>query len=128
MTEREYLNKVIALAQNDEEMTNETNARIAKLDAKNAKRKTTQTKVQKENEPIAQAILAALANGAMISTDLASAIGQTVPKTNGVAGTLVNDGKITKAKVKVKGKGEQTEYTLVVEVSAEDTDTAEIAE
>ena len=128
MTEREYLNKVIALAQNDEEMMNETNARIAKLDAKNAKRKTTQTKVQKENEPIAQAILAALANGAMISTDLASAIGQTVPKTNGVAGTLVNDGKITKAKVKVKGKGEQTEYTLVVEVSAEDTDTAEDAE
>ena len=63
----------------------------------------------------------------MLSTDLANAIGQTVPKTNGVAGTLVNEGKITKAKVKVKGKGEQTEYTLVVEVTAE-VATDEVAE
>ena len=125
MTNREYLVKVLALANGDEEMTNETNTRIKKLDDANAKKKTTQTKTQKENEPIAQAILDALANGAMISTELATAIGQTVNKTNGVAGVLVNQGKLTKAKVKVKGKGEQTEYTLVVEVTAEDTDTAD---
>ena len=125
MTNREYLNKVLALAEGNEEMTNETNARIAKLDEQNAKRKTTQTKTQKENEPIANAIIEALGNGAMLSVDLATAIGQTVNKTNGVAGVLVNEGKLTKAKVKVKGKGEQTEYTLVVEVSAEDTDTAD---
>lgn len=123
MTNREYLVKVLALANGNEEMTNETNARIKKIDDANAKKKTTQTKTQKENEPIAQAILEALTNGAMISTELATAIGQTVPKTNGVALNLVNEGKITKAKVKVKGKGEQTQYTLVVEVSAEDTDT-----
>ena len=125
MTNREYLNKVLALVEGNEEMTNETNARIAKLDEQNAKRKTTQTKTQKENEPIANAIIEALGNGAMLSVDLATAIGQTVNKTNGVAGVLVNEGKLTKAKVKVKGKGEQTEYTLVVEVSAEDTDTAD---
>ena len=125
MNERTYLNNVLAMNNLTDEMREETLGRIARLDAKNEKRKGTQTKTQKENEPIAQAILTALANGAMLSTDLATAIGQSVNKTNGVAGTLVNAGKVTKAKVKVKGKGEMTEYTLVVEVSAEDTDTAD---
>ena len=126
MNERTYLNNVLAIANLSDEMREETVGRIAKLDAKNEKRKGVQTKVQKENEPIANAIIEALTNGAMLSVDLASAIGQTVNKTNGVAGNLVKEGKLTKAKVKVKGKGEQTEYTLVVEVSAEDTeDTAE---
>ena len=130
MTNREYLVKVLALANGNEEMTNETNARIKKLDDANAKKKTTQTKTQKENEPIAQAIIEALGNGAMISTELATAIGQTVNKTNGVAGVLWKEGKLTKAKVKVKGKGEQTEYALAVEVevSAEDTDTEDTEE
>ena len=123
MTNREYLVKVLALANGNEEMTNETNARIKKLDDANAKKKNTQTKTQKENEPIAQAILDALTNGAMLSTELATAIGQTVNKTNGVAGVLVNEGRLAKTKVTVKGKGKQTQYTLVVEVTAEDTDT-----
>lgn len=128
MTNREYLNAILAIESISETLKTETEARIAKLNEQNEKRKTTQSKTQKENEPIANAILEALANGAMLSVDLASAIGQTVNKTNGVAGTLVNQGKLTKAKVKVKGKGEQTEYTLVVEVSAEDTATADEAE
>ena len=130
MTNREYLVKVLALANGNEEMTNETNARIKKLDDANAKKKTTQTKTQKENEPIANAIMEALANGAMISTELATAIGQTVNKTNGVAGVLWKEGKLTKAKVKVKGKGEQTEYALAVEVevATEDTDTEDTEE
>ena len=123
MTNREYLINVLNIEGLSERMKTETEARIAKLDAANAKKKTTQTKTQKENEPIANAIIEALANGAMLSTELATAIGQTVNKTNGVAGVLVKEGRLTKAKVKVKGKGEQTEYTLVVEVTAEDTDT-----
>ena len=114
MTNREYLVKVLALANGNEEMTNETNARIKKLDDANAKKKTTQTKTQKENEPIANAIVEALANGAMLSVDLASAIGQTVNKTNGIALTLVNSGVLVKTKTKVKGKGDLTSYSLVV--------------
>lgn len=123
MTNREYLVNVLNIEGLSDRMKTETEARIKKLDDANAKKKTTQTKTQKENEPIANAIIEALSNGAMISTELATAIGQTVNKTNGVAGVLVKEGKLTKAKVKVKGKGEQTEYTLVVEVTAEDTDT-----
>ena len=87
---------------------------IAKLDKKNAKRKAEEGTIKVENRPIADAILSALANGSMLSTDLAKTIGQTTQKTNGVAGEMVKLGLITKTKVKVKGKGEQTAYSLVV--------------
>ena len=87
---------------------------IAKLDKKNAKRKAAEGTIKEENKPIAEAILSALANGSMLSADLARAIGQTTQKTNGVAGEMVKLGMLTKSKVKVKNKGEQTAYSLVV--------------
>ena len=116
MTERLYLNNVLAIENLSNTMREETLERLAKLNAKNEKRKTTKTKVQKENEPIANAIIEALANGEMLSVELASAVGCSVNKVNGIALTLVNEGRLTKAKVKVKGKGEQTAYSLVVTV------------
>ena len=131
MNEREFLTAVINGTITADVIAHATEG-IAKLDARNEKRKATQTKAQKENEPIAQAILEALANGGMLGVDLATAIGQTTQKTNGVAGNLVKEGKVVKTKVKVKGKGELTHYALaptaeVVEV-AEDTATDEVAE
>jgi sRNA-binding protein len=110
---------------------------IAKMDARNAKRKTAEGAIKEENKPIADAITTALANGTMTSPDLATAIGATVQKTNGVAGEMVKLGMLTKSKVKVKGKGELTAYTLVAtptaevaptEDATEDTATDEVAE
>ena len=86
---------------------------IAKLDKKNAKRKNAEGEIKADNKPIAEAILSALANGSMLSSDLAKAIGQTTQKTNGVAGEMVKLGMLDKFKVKVKNKGEQTCYALV---------------
>ena len=101
---------------------------IEKLDKKNAKRKAAEGEIKAENKPIADAILVALANGSMLSTDLAKAIGQSTQKTNGVAGEMAKLGMLTKTKVKVKGKGEQTSYSLVATDVADedegDTDTA----
>ena len=88
-------------------------AEIGKLDKKNAKRKAAEGEIKAENKPIAEAILSALANGQMLSTDLAKAIGQTTQKTNGVAGEMVKLNLLVKSKVKVKGKGELTAYELV---------------
>jgi hypothetical protein len=85
---------------------------LAKLDTKNAKRKAAEGEVKADNKPIAEAILKALANGSMLSTDLAKAIGQSTQKTNGVAGEMVKLGMLEKFKIKVKGKGEQTAYAL----------------
>ena len=87
---------------------------IAKLDKKNTKRKAEEGTIKAENKPIADAILSALANGQMLSTDLAKTIGQTTQKTNGVAGEMVKLGTLVKVKVKVKNKGEMTAYSLVV--------------
>lgn len=86
---------------------------ITKLDKKNAKRKATEGEIKTENKPIAEAILKALEGGSMISSTLAMTIGQTTQKTNGVAGEMVKLGMLTKFKVKVKNKGEQTAYELV---------------
>ena len=85
-------------------------AELAKIDAKNEKRKTEGIKA--ENKPIADLILATLANGGMLATDLAAVIGQSVPKTNGVALEMVKMGMLVKSKVKVKGKGDMTHYAL----------------
>ena len=122
MNERTYLNAVLALPNLSDELKEETQARLDKMNAKNEKRKTMQTKTQKENEPIAKAIVEALANGGMLGLDLATAIGQTPNKTNGVAGNLVKEGVLIKTKVKVKGKGDMAHYELAP------TDEGEVAE
>ena len=122
MNERTYLNAVLALPNLSDELKEETQARLDKMNAKNEKRKTMQTKTQKENEPIAKAIVEALANGGMLGLDLATAIGQTPNKTNGVAGNLVKEGVLIKTKVKVKGKGEMAHYELAPTDEIEETD------
>ena len=87
-------------------------AELAKLDAKNAKRKTADGEIKAENKDLANAILGALTNGQRLSVDLATALGVTVPKLNGTALEMVKLGMLNKTKIKVKGKGEQTAYSL----------------
>ena len=111
MTNREFYNAIVK-ANLGEDITNHALAEIGKLDKKNAKRKAEAGQVKEENKPIAEAIIKALAEGGKLSVELAEAIGQSVQKTNGVAGEMCKIGTITKSKVKVKGKGEQTLYTL----------------
>ena len=112
MTNREFFNAIVK-ANLGEDITNHALAEIGKLDKKNAKRKATEGEIKTENKPIAEAILAALANGSMLSANLAQAVGVTTQKVNGVAGEMAKLGMIDKFKVKVKGKGEQTAYALV---------------
>ena len=133
MTEREFLNKVTAIPNIAEDIKTEAEARIAKLDTKNEQRKGKQTKTQKENEPIAKAIVEYLTDkGAVLGVDIATALNLTTNKVNGVAGTLWKEGVLIKDKTKVKGKGEMTTYALaptedegeeVAEEVAEDTET-----
>lgn len=122
MTMREYYNAVKTLPNLPTDLANATDEAIAKLDARNAAKAAKPTKVQVENEPIARAIVEALADGEMLGVDLATKLGITVNKANGVAGNLVKSGVLTKTKVKVKGKGEMTAYSLAP------TDEGEVAE
>ena len=113
MTNREFFNAIVS-ANINADLTAHALAEIAKLDKKNAKRKAEIGQVKEENKPIAEAIVKALANGTMLSVDLAKAIGQSTQKTNGVAGEMCKIGTLVKDKIKVKGKGEQTTYTLTL--------------
>ena len=112
MTNREFFNAIIN-ANINADITAHATAEIAKLDKKNAKRKATEGQIKEENKPLAEAILSALANGSMLSANLAQAVGVTTQKVNGVAGEMAKLGMLDKFKVKVKGKGEQTAYALV---------------
>lgn len=128
MTQREFLNKVIATNGIADDVKAEAEALIAKLDNKNEQRKGKQTKVQKENEPIAKAIVEYLTDkGAVLGVDIATALNLSTNKVNGVAGTLWKEGVLVKGKAKVKGKGEMTTYALAV-VTADEDEVEETAE
>ncbi len=106
MTQREFYTTVIAETQNKELKTFATEA-IAKLDARNAKRASTPSKTQKENEPIIKAIAAVLTSEPMLASEIAEKCGLKVQKASALAkkveGVSVTD-------VKVKGKGTQKGY------------------
>jgi hypothetical protein len=117
MNEREFLTAVINGTITADVIAHATEG-IAKLDARNEKRKATQTKVQKENEPIQQAILKVLANGAKLSKEMTDAVNAELAtaysdaKVRGSALNLAKKGLVVTSKVKVKGQGEKTLYAL----------------
>lgn len=130
MTQREFLNKVVAIPNIAEDIKAEAEALIAKLDTKNEQRKSKQSKTQKENEPIAKAIVKALANGEKFGVDLATELNYSTNKINGVALNLVNEGVLVKSKKKKDGKGDlKTVYALAVVTAdeGENEDTAEVS-
>lgn len=111
-TARDFYKEIMATDGVSAKAKDYAKTEIIKLDERNEKRKATKSKGQIANESIEKDILEALKGGAMTSPDLAKAIGQTPQKTNGVAGEMVKNGELTKTKVKVKGKGELTQYAL----------------
>lgn len=109
---RDFLKEILATEGVSDKAKDFAKTELIKMDERNEKRKATKNKDQIANEEIEKDILEALKDGAMFSTALATAIGQTTQKTNGVAGEMVKRGELIKTKEKVKGKGEQTKYAL----------------
>ena len=123
MTEREFLTKVLAIEGIDKELADHATEGIAKLDARNDKRKNTQTKAQKENEGVMTAIVEYLtANGSKVSSEIGTALGISTQKASALCKILVDNGKATVADIKVKGKGTVKQYTAVTADTTEDTD------
>jgi DNA-binding Lrp family transcriptional regulator len=113
MTEREFLTAVLAVEGIAEDVRTHATEGIAKLDAKNSKRKNTQTKTQKENEPIKASIVALLTeNGAMVASEIATAIGISTQKASALCKQLVGEGILTEGEVKVKNKGTVKQYSV----------------
>ena len=121
MTNREFYTNVLN-GTLTEETLNHARSELTKLDEKNAKRKTTQTKTQKENEGVKSEIVALLiANGSMVASEIGTALSITTQKASALCGQLVESKLITVADIKVKGKGTVKQYTAVATATAEDT-------
>ena len=111
MTNREFLNSVINGTVGADEIAFAT-AEIAKLDARNNKRRNTLTKEQKANEDIKAAILEALKSGSLTAAEIGKACEISTQKASALCGLLVKDGKLAAADLKVKGKGSVKSYSL----------------
>lgn len=112
MTNREFYNAILN-ADVAQDIKDFAQGEIAKLDARNDKRKNTQTKAQKENEGIMASILDHLAKGSDVASGIATALGVSTQKASALCKLLVNEGKVAVADVKVKNKGTVKQYTLV---------------
>lgn len=89
---------------------------IAKLDAKNDKRKTTQSKEQIANEGIMQTIVEHItANGSSVASEIATVLGVSTQKVSALCKILADRGVLVVGSRKVKGKGEVKEYSLAEE-------------
>ena len=121
MTNREFYTAIIGNPNVADDLKTYAQGEIDKLDARNDKRKNTQTKAQKENEGIMTSILGHLANGSAVASEIGSALGISTQKASALCKLLVNGGKLTVADVKVKNKGTVKQYTLA-EPAAETTE------
>ena len=111
-TNRDGFNAVIN-GKVDDEVKAWAMAELAKLDAKNDKRRNTKTKEQVANEGIMNDIVAYIkANGAQVASELANALGISTQKASALCKILVDGGELTVADKKVKGKGTVKEYSL----------------
>lgn len=88
---------------------------IAKLDARNERRRNTPTKEQVANENIKNAIVEALADKPLVASEIATACGISTQKASALCAQLVAVGKIKVADLKIKGKGTVKQYTVVAE-------------
>lgn len=113
ITEREFLTKVIALEGITDEIRNFAENGIAKLDAKNLKRKNTETKTQRENKVLKEQVVDAIsANGAMVASEIASVLEVSTQKASSLCQLLVKEGKLSVTDKKIKNKGTVKCYSL----------------
>ena len=112
MTNREALTKIINGVAEEEIKAWATEA-IAKLDAKNDKRKNTKSKEQIANEGLMATIVDLInERGAMVASDIAKAMEISTQKASALCTLLVKDGTLAVGDKKVKGKGTVKEYSL----------------
>lgn len=111
-TSREVLS-LIAKGINNEETMEWASEMIVKMDEKNAKRKNTESKEQKENKVLMAKILENLSVGTATPASLiGTALGVSTQKASALCTLLAKSGKVVVTDIKVKGKGSVKGYLL----------------
>lgn len=115
MTSREFFNAVIEGNITDE-IKDFAKSQIEKLDNKNAKRKTTDSKTQKENKAIKTSLLATMEKDKVYTASEVAGMEiegiTSTQKASALLRQLVEEGKLVSEEVKVKGKGKVKGYKL----------------
>ena len=116
MTNREFFVNVGKGIVTEAEMAH-AQGQLSKMDASNAKNRGTESKTYKANIPLFAEVLELLAEKPMLTTEIALAMSTeerpiSNSKASGLLRTLENEGKVVQSKVKVKGKGEQTQWAV----------------
>ena len=114
MTNRDYLN-LVASGNINEDVKAWALGEIAKLDNKNAKRKDTETKTQRENKVLMAQVVETIGEGSMVASDIAKALGVSTQKASALCVLLVKEGTLSVADLKVKNKGTVKCYSVVGE-------------
>lgn len=117
MTNREFFVSIASNTNLPTDLRDHAQAQLDKMDASNAKNRGTASKTYQANIPLFAEVLELLAEKSMLTSEVATAMSTEVrpistSKASGLLRTLEKEGKVTSAKVKVKGKGEQTLYTI----------------
>ena len=127
MTNREFF-KAIANNNITAEVIAKATEELTKLDARNEKRRNTETENDKANSVIAEGIIKFLTeNGTTSSVALAEALNISTNKANGIALKMVAEGILTKSEVKEKDKnGKTVKRTAYSVVKSEDGEGEEV--
>ena len=112
MTIREFYNEVIN-ANVSEDMTNKATELLAALDARNEKRKGTESKEKKEAAERRDAVLEFLKTheGAFTRDQIAFEVNMDPAKVSGACTALVKDGLVVRSEVKVE-KSRKVAYSI----------------
>ena len=111
MTKREFMEKVIAVVE-DNELKNFAKVEIEKLDIANANRSAKRAEKAKENEPIKENIKEVLADGGLMASEIGEKVGYSTQKVTALCRQMVEDGVLKVEDVKVTGKGKRKAYSL----------------
>ena len=115
MTAREFFTAVIGGKVGEAELAYAREA-ILKLDSKNAKRKSTDSKTQKENKAIKETLLATMEKDKVYTASEVAGMEiegiTSTQKASALLRQLVETGTLTSEEVKVKGKGKVKGYRL----------------
>ena len=116
-TEREFMTKVLALnieGADGEDIKEYARQAITKLDERNAKRKNTPTKAQKENAETMKKILELVSEkGAAVASEIGALLNTSTQKASALCKLLVDNKVFGVRDLKIKGKGSVKQYFVI---------------
>lgn len=125
MTNREFFEAIAANEALAQDLRDFATEGIVKLDRKNEQRRSSESKTEKENKPLREAILDFMADNegeTFLTADIAKQFGYSSQKASALLRQLVAANKLEVTEVKVKNKGTQKGYFFSVPVQALDNE------